>query len=57
MINEKLRFKKMLDYGVPQSIALTIFRKCIVPKVNWGAFLDESDISRDIKEIYKKIDQ
>jgi len=50
MLNEKQRFKDMLAYGVPQSIALTIFRQCTVPKVNWGAFIEENN--KGIKELY-----
>ena len=50
MLNEKQRFKDMLNYGVPQSIALTIFRYCTVAKVNWGAFIEEDE--KGIKEIY-----
>jgi len=46
----------MLAYGVPQSIALAIFRLSTISEVNWGAFINESDISEDIKLIYKEID-
>ena len=44
----------MLSLKISKSIILTIFRTCIIPKANHGAFIDES--SQVIRKMYEKID-
>jgi hypothetical protein len=48
------RVQKMLAFKIPKSIILTIFRTCIIPKANHGAFIDQS--SSTIKNMYNSID-
>ena len=56
VINEKLRLKEMIKFGISRSIVLTFFRYSTVAAYNWGAFIDESDVDGEIKKIYQKID-
>ena len=45
----------MLDAGLPRHIIFKFIQFCILPKLNWGAFIDEDSL--DVKKLYEEIDK
>ena len=45
---------QMIQAGIPNHIIFKFIQYCIIPKLNWGAFIDEDRFNN--KQIYEQID-